>query len=117
MKLKDINDGIATTCNVRQNVVSSVQAETFKQIRSALEKGEKIMIPGFGMFAMREVPGEDGAPAKKSIRFKMRDEKGKEGKEGKGRKNKEGRKAKKAAAAAAATGASPEASSGDGDGE
>jgi nucleoid DNA-binding protein len=101
MKLKDINEAVATTCNVRPNVVSAVQAETFKQVRIALEKGEKVTIPGFGIFATREVPGKDGGPAKKTLRFKLRDDEGKDGKEDK----KEARKAKKAAAAAAAGGA------------
>jgi hypothetical protein len=56
------------------------------------------MIPGFGIFVTREVPSEDGGPARKTLRFKLRDEKEEgEGKEG---KNKEARKAKKAAAAA-----------------
>ena len=94
MKLKDINDAVATACNVRPNVVSSVQAETFKQLRIVLEKGEKVMIPGFGVFVTREVPGKDGEPAKKSLRFKLRDEKEQAEKE---QKAKEARKAKKAA--------------------
>jgi nucleoid DNA-binding protein len=103
MKLKEINDGVASVCNVRPSVVSSVQAETFKQIRLALEKGEKVMIPGFGHFAPREVPGENGAPAKKTIRFKLKVEDEKEAK-AKDPKAKEERKAKKAAAAAAGGG-------------
>lgn len=102
MKLKEITDSVATTCNVRPNVVHSVLGETFKHLRVALEKGEKIAIPGFGVFVTREVPGKDGGPAKKTLRFKLRDESEEgEGKEG---KNKEARKAKKAAAAAAAGG-------------
>lgn len=100
MKLKDINDSIATTCNVRPNVVSAVQEETFKQLRAALEKGEKVMIPGFGIFVTREVPGKDGEPAKKSLRFKLRDENEQAADE----KAKANRKAKRAAAAAAASG-------------
>ena len=95
MKLKDINDAVATACNVRPNVVNSVQAETFKQLRVALEKGEKVMIPGFGVFVTREVPGKEGEPAKKSLRFKLRDEAEQAEKE---KKSKEARKAKKAAA-------------------
>ena len=100
MKLKEITDAVATTCNVRPNVVHSVLEESFKHLRAALEKGEKVMIPGFGIFVTREVPGEDGGPAKKTLRFKLRNENEEgEGKEG---KNKEARKAKKAAATAAA---------------
>jgi nucleoid DNA-binding protein len=97
MKLKDINDAVATACNVRPNVVNAVQAETFKQIRVALEKGEKVMIAGFGVFVTRELPGEDGAPPKKSLRFKLRDEKEQAERESKA---KEARKAKKAAGGA-----------------
>src|SRR5450432_3384677 len=99
MKLKDINDSVATTCNVRSNVVSSVQAETFKHLRAALEKGEKVIIPGFGLFSTREVPRKDGEPAKKNLRFKLRDENEQEGNEKKAKAN---RRAKKAAAAAPA---------------
>lgn len=104
MKLKDINDAVATACNVRPNVVSSVQAETFKQIRMALEKGEKVVINGFGIFAIREVPGKDGEPAKKSLRFKLKSEAELEERD---RKNKEARKAKKAAAGGGDAAAKP----------
>lgn len=101
MKLKEVNEAIATACNVRPNVVNSVQAETFKQLRAALEKGEKVIIPGFGHFVTREVPGKDGEPAKKSLRFKLKSEAEQEEQD---KKNKEARKAKKAAAAAADAG-------------
>jgi nucleoid DNA-binding protein len=101
MKLKDINDAVATACNVRPNVASAVQTETFKQIRMALEKGEKVIIQGFGIFSTREVPGENGEPAKKTLRFKMKSEKELEERD---LKNKEARKAKRAAAESAAAG-------------
>jgi len=97
MKLKELNDAIATACNVRPNVVTAIQTETFKQLKAALDKGEKIVIPEFGMFVSREVAGEEGAPGKKTFRFRARSGEGgkKEGKE------KGGRKTKKAAGAEA----------------
>ena len=74
MKLKELNEAIAAACSVRPNIVSSVQTETFKQLRAALDKGERVVIPDFGIFLVRESAGEDGAPAKKSIKFRLRDE-------------------------------------------
>lgn len=92
MKLKELNDAIAAACNVRANVVSQVQDETFRAIRTAIDKGEKVLIPDFGMFAIRDVEGEEGAPGKKLIRFRPRsgenkDKKNKKGKAGKENKN------------------------------
>ncbi len=83
MKLKELNEAIATTCNVRPNVVSSVQAETFKQLRAAIEKGERVVIPEFGQFSMRDVPAEGDTPAKKIIKFRGKKGEGKSRKEGK----------------------------------
>jgi nucleoid DNA-binding protein len=91
MRLKDLNDGIATTCNVRPNVVSSIQAETFKQLRAALDKGEKVIVPEFGQFVVRDVPAEGDKPARKIIKFRAKsgEEKAKEeGRKKGGRKNK-----------------------------
>ena len=70
MRLKEINDAVAATCNVRANVVTAVQNETFRQIRAALDKGEKVVLPEFGTFVVKEVPGEPGAAAKKVVRFR-----------------------------------------------
>ena len=99
MKLKDLNDAIATACNVRANVVAAVQDETFKQIRAALDKGEKVQIPDFGLFMMKDVAGAEGEPGKKVLKFRVRTGEGKkgEGKEGGGKKGK-GRKSKPAEA-------------------
>jgi nucleoid DNA-binding protein len=72
MKLKELNEAIATKCNVRAQVVSAVQAETFRQVQSALEKGEKVTIPEFGTFAVKDVAGEEGTPGRKVIRFKSK---------------------------------------------
>lgn len=87
MKLKELNDAIAATCDVRGNVVTAVQNETFRQIRVALEKGEKLIIPDFGMFILKEMPAVNDQPAKKTIRFREKSGEGKK-KEGGGRKNK-----------------------------
>ncbi|HVZ92355.1 MAG TPA: HU family DNA-binding protein [Rhizomicrobium sp.] len=102
MKLKELSESIASACNVRSNVVAQVQAETFRQLRTALEKGEKVQIPDFGIFVMKDVPGEGGEPGRKVVRFK-----GKSGdkKAGKKEKKKEGRGEKKAEAASAGSAA------------
>ena len=66
MKLKELNEAIAGACNVRAQVVTAVQAETFRQLRASLDKGEKVIIPEFGIFISKDVAAEDGQPAKKS---------------------------------------------------
>ena len=70
MRLKELNDAVAATCNVRANVVTAVQNETFRQIRLALDKGEKVIVPEFGIFVVKETPGEPGGAAKKVVRFR-----------------------------------------------
>jgi nucleoid DNA-binding protein len=85
MKLKELNDAIATTCNVRPNVVSSIQAETFKQLRAALDKGEKVIVPDFGQFVVRDVPADGDKPARKIVKFRAKSGEGKSKKEGKGK--------------------------------
>jgi len=74
MKLKELTEGIAGTCNVRPQVVSAVHAETFRLVRAALDKGERVTIPGFGIFVSKEVAGENGEPAKKVLRFRARND-------------------------------------------
>jgi nucleoid DNA-binding protein len=88
MRLKELSEAIASACNVRPNIVSSVQTETFRQLRAAIEKGEKVAIPDFGIFLMKDVEGENGAPAKKVIRFRAKSGENAEkaGKKGKGKK-------------------------------
>jgi nucleoid DNA-binding protein len=85
MKLKEINDAIASACDVRGNVVSAVQNETFRQIKAQLDKGEKVIIPDFGIFIVKDVPAVGDVPAKRSVRFR---EKSGEGKSKEARKNK-----------------------------
>lgn len=108
MKLKELNDAIAATCNVRANIVTAVQNETFRQLRTALEKGEKITIPEFGIFVTKDVPAENGQPAKKLIKFRAKDGGGGEDRKAK----REEKKKQKAAESAAGGGAD-----GDDDGE
>src|SRR5215471_21148727 len=74
MKLKELNEAIASACNVRAQVVNAVQAETFRQIQAAREKGEKVAIPDFGFFIMRDIPAEGDEPAKKLVKFKVKNE-------------------------------------------
>ena len=85
MKLKELNDAIAAACDVRGNVVTAVQNETFRQIAAQLEKGEKVIIPDFGMFVVKDVPATGDEPAKKTIRFRLKsgDDEKKEGRKGK----------------------------------
>ena len=92
MRLKELNDAIAAACNVRANVVSKVQDETFRAMRAAFDKGEKVQVPDFGIFMIKDVEGEGGAPGKKLVRFRLRggekgDKKGKKGKAGKENQN------------------------------
>ena len=93
MKLKELNEAIATACNVRPQVVTAVQAETFRQLRASLDKGEKIVVPEFGIFLIKDVAAKDDEPAKKVVRFKAKTDTGKkkakEGGEGKKREKKE----------------------------
>jgi nucleoid DNA-binding protein len=72
MKLKELNEAIATKCNVRVQVVNTVQAETFRTMQAALDKGEKVIVPDFGHFSVKDVAGEDGAPDKKVVRFRSK---------------------------------------------
>lgn len=101
MKLKELSDAIAATCNVRANIVTAVQTETFRQLRMALEKGEKVTIPDFGMFVTKDVPGENGQPAKKLVKFR---EKGGDDKKAKREEKKKQKKAAEAAGGGAEAG-------------
>jgi nucleoid DNA-binding protein len=94
MKLKELNEAIATACNVRPQVVTAVQAETFRQLRASLDKGEKIVIPEFGIFLTKEVAAKDDQPAKKIVRFRSKTdaEKAKRAKEGGGERKRREKK-------------------------
>jgi DNA-binding protein HU-beta len=73
MKLKEMNERIAAACEMKPKDVATVHVETFRRIAAALEKGERVQIPDFGIFTVKEVPGENGAPAKKIVRFRQRE--------------------------------------------
>ena len=85
MKISEFNDEIASACGTRAKAVNAVQKETFRLLRAALDNGEKVQIPEFGIFSMKDVAGEEGEPGKRVVRFKMRD--GKAGKKGGARKD------------------------------
>jgi nucleoid DNA-binding protein len=110
MKLKELNEAIASACNVRAQVVTAIQAETFKQLSAALDKGERVTIPDFGIFAVKDIAGGEGQPAKKVVRFKqktgeVKKREGGQGREGRG----EARRQKRAEAKAAKAHKSDEA--------
>ncbi len=104
MKLKELNEAIATACNVRPNVVSSVQAETFKQLRAALDKGDKVIVPQFGQFIVRDIPAEGDTPARKMIKFRAKSGEDKPNKEGKEKGAKKEKHKDKAEASSAGEG-------------
>jgi nucleoid DNA-binding protein len=103
MKLKELNETIASACNVRAQVVTAIQAETFKQLAAALDKGERVSIPDFGIFTMKDVAGEEGQPGKKVVRFRQKTGEPRKKKEGGGEKGARGeaRRQKRAEAKAA----------------
>jgi nucleoid DNA-binding protein len=70
MKSKQLVAQIASTCNLRQETAAAVVEEVFRQIRAALDSGERVEIPDFGNFISREVSGEGGEPGKRVIRFR-----------------------------------------------
>jgi nucleoid DNA-binding protein len=74
MKLQDLNQDIATACETKPKMVATVQKETFRRLREALAKGEKVQIAEFGTFSSKEVPAEGETPARTVVRFKLRDE-------------------------------------------
>jgi nucleoid DNA-binding protein len=73
MKLSEFNQDIATACDARPKLVGAIQKETFRRLLAALDKGERVIIPEFGMFTVKEIAGEGGEAGKKSIRFRRRD--------------------------------------------
>jgi len=73
MKLQELNDRIAAVCEMREEAVAAVQAETFRSVLAALGQGERVHIPDFGVFVMSDVPAAAGVPEKKVIRFRQRE--------------------------------------------
>jgi nucleoid DNA-binding protein len=73
MKIHELSDEIASACGIRPKVVISVQKETFRLVRAALDKGERVQIPDFGIFSIKDVAGKEGEPGKRAVRFKLKD--------------------------------------------
>ncbi len=71
MKLNEFNEQIATACDIRAKSVAMVQKETFRRLREAVEKGERVLIPGFGIFSTKEKPASEGVEASKIVRFRI----------------------------------------------
>lgn len=74
MRLKELSEGVAKACDLPARSVLRAQMETFKQLRAAVEGGERVAIPGFGIFFVKEIAAADGKPAQKLVRVKMREE-------------------------------------------
>ena len=74
MKLQDWNQDIATACETKPRVVAAVQKETFRRLREALARTEKVQIADFGTFISKEIPAEGETPARTAVKFKLRDE-------------------------------------------
>lgn len=72
MKLKELNEAIAAACDVQPKVVGAVLTEAFKQIRTAVQKGEKLTIPEFGVFVAKEVATDGDGGTRPSLRFRER---------------------------------------------
>jgi nucleoid DNA-binding protein len=70
MKLRELAETIATNTNVGKQIVNSVLTETFRQIRATLDKGERLVVPEFGVFLIKDIEGENGEPARKAVKFK-----------------------------------------------
>jgi nucleoid DNA-binding protein len=73
LKLNQLNEKIATACDMRPKAVLAVQRETFRMIDEALNKGERVVVPGFGAFMVREIEQKGGTP-KKIVRFRRKEE-------------------------------------------
>jgi nucleoid DNA-binding protein len=74
MKLKELSESVAKACDMQPRSVLKAQMETFRQMRAAVEGGDRVGIPGFGIFFLKETAAEDGKPAAKTVRFKARAE-------------------------------------------
>ena len=74
MRLKEISEGVAKTCDLQPRSVLKAQMETFRLLRLAVEGGERVTIPGFGIFFLKEVAAEEGKPAEKIVRLRMLDD-------------------------------------------
>ena len=115
MKLKECNEQIAKECGLTPKAVAAVHAQTFpaerererereREITEALEKGERVFVPEFGVFTVKDIEATGDQPAKKMVRFRQRGEEEKaedgEAKDNADRKDRKKRKAEAAADAA-----------------
>jgi nucleoid DNA-binding protein len=71
MKLKELTETIATACEVKPKQVQAIQRETFRLIAEAFEKGERVIVPGFGLFTVKDQP-QEGAEPKKVVKFRRK---------------------------------------------
>jgi nucleoid DNA-binding protein len=113
VKLNEFNQDIAAACDARPKLVSAIQKETFRRLLAALDKGERISIPEFGVFTLKEIAAEEGEAGKKLIRFRRSEadvESSKEGKEDTSAR-KEARRQRRAKAAESAVIDTPEETS------
>lgn len=67
MKLSEVTKTVAETCDLKAKVVSRVQEETFRQIQAAIQRGERVQVPEFGVFVGRDSETADG---QKTLRFR-----------------------------------------------
>lgn len=73
MKFRELSESVGKTCDLPPRSVYKAQVETFKQLRQAIERGERVGIPGFGIFFLKEIEAKDGKPAEKMIRLRVTD--------------------------------------------
>jgi nucleoid DNA-binding protein len=102
MKLKECNEAIAKACDLTPKAVAAVHAETFRLIAESLEKGERVFVPEFGVFTVKDIEATGDQPAKKLVRFRQRGEEEK-AEEGEAKDNADRKKRKAEAAAGAAS--------------
>ncbi len=96
MKLKELTEAVAAACGMNPRAVNTVQVETFRLMRAALEKGERVTIPEFGVFTTKTTVGNDGEVGKKVVRFRAKsDEGGGKTEDEIGKKKRERREARK----------------------
>lgn len=74
MKLDDIIGKVATTTGVAPGDVKKVIESAFAEIKSTVEAGGTVKIPGMGVFRLREREAgdgaEDGATAARFVTFR-----------------------------------------------
>ena len=69
IRLKDLHETIGAASNVRKATVALVLNEAFREIRGALERGDRVVVPDFGTFLVRKSEENAG----RAIRFRPGD--------------------------------------------